>query len=74
MLGLASGSWAAYQLDVATLQVGRWIEGRLEERDKKGQRIYRLETLLDDEVVEQRFRKVEGLVVRKVAIPESGVW
>ena len=38
--------WAAYQVDVATLTLGRWVEARLAERDKKGRPIYSLAQLM----------------------------
>ena len=74
--GLAPTSWEAYQLDLCALQVGRWIENKLNERDDKGKPIHTLGQLLDEE--EQKpateFRSMAGLVTRKMAIPESGIW
>ena len=64
----------AYQLDLATSQLGRWIETCLAERDRQGRPIHRLEDLLRDDVADQRFRSVKELAVKKMKIPESGVW
>ncbi len=38
--------WAAYQVDVATLTLGRWVEAQLAETDKKGRRVHSLHSLL----------------------------
>lgn len=76
MLGI-DDPWAAYQLDVATLTVGRWVEGKLSERTKDGKPVHRLRDLLSDKPAAAEasgFRSVAGLVTKKVAIPASGVW
>jgi hypothetical protein len=74
------GSWEAYQVDLACLTVGRWVEGKLAERGKKGKRLHRLEDLLrerntDEENERMRaYRESRGIVARKMMVPESGVW
>lgn len=76
MLGL-SDEWAAYQLDVAVLTVGRWVDGKLSERTKDGKPIHRLSDLLSDKPDAKeptQFRSAAGLVTKKMAIPASGVW
>ncbi len=76
MLGL-SDEWAAYQLDVATLTLGRWVDSKLGERTKDGKPIHRLRDLLSDKPDAKeltQFRSAAGLVSKKMAIPASGVW
>lgn len=77
-MGLEPESWAAYQLDVAALTVGRWVEGKLSETTKDGKPINRLADLLSDKPAAGPgggwFRSVTGLVTQKMAIPASGVW
>lgn len=75
-LGLDPLSWEGYQLDLCALQVGRYIENKLNERDDKGKPVHTLAKLLDEEEkqVAGEFRSMAGLVTRKVAIPDSGVW
>lgn len=75
-LGLAGESWAAYQLDVATLALGTWVEGKLQERDRQGRPLYGLEALLDDAApAGGGFRSAGQLGgVRKIRIPETGIW
>lgn len=76
MLGLAPTSWEAYQLDLCALQVGRWIENKLQERDDKGKPIHTLARLLDAEATQPatEFRSLAGMVTQKVAIPDNGIW
>lgn len=76
-LGMDPVGWAAYNLDLSVLQVGRYIEGKLAERDKDGKPTHKIENLLsDDPVVSSTFMsfKASGMSVQKMAIPESGVW
>ena len=74
-LGLAPDSWQAFQFDLACWTVGRWIEGKLAERDKKGQPIHRLKDLLsDDAQVAGGFRSLKHLAVKKMQVPASGIW
>jgi len=57
--------------------LGRYIENKLEERDKQHKPIYRLEDLLADPKpggASQAYRSLAGLVTKKMKIPESGVW
>lgn len=75
LLGLPADSWAAYQLDHAALMLGRWVEGKLSERDEQGQPVHQLVSLLDvEELGSSDFRSLSGRGVRKISIPESGVW
>jgi hypothetical protein len=75
ILGITD-SWLAYQIDVVTLRLGTWVEGKLEERDKEGKRIHTLDELLRDDLAEEqiRFASAKHLVVKKMKIPDSGVW
>lgn len=75
-LGLDPLSWEAYQLDLCALQVGRWVENQLNERDKEGKPIHTLAKLLDEEEKQPatEFRSMAGLVTRKIAIDPSGIW
>lgn len=41
--------WASWQFDNAVLYVGRWIENRLQELDRKGKPRYTIEMLLADD-------------------------
>ena len=78
VIGIAD-EWAAYQLDVATLTAGRWVDGKLSERNKQGKPIHRLTDLLKDksekgQASSSGFRSVAGMVTQKMVIPASGVW
>lgn len=78
ILGLDPSSWEAYQLDVATLQAGRYIENKLAERDKDGRPLYSLEGLLRGEGPGARggsqFASMSKPGLRKVQIKEDGTW
>lgn len=43
--GLATW-WTCYQFDSAVTYFGRWIDNKLEERDKQGKQKYKLSDLL----------------------------
>ncbi len=77
-IGLRADSWAAYQLDVATLTVGRWIDSKLAETTKDGKPVHRLVDLLSNKPAAGQgsdgFRSVTGMVTERRAIPASGVW
>ena len=75
-LGLLPASWEAYQLDLAALTLGRWIENKLAETDKKGKPVNRLKDLLGESKPdgEGEFRSLAGMVTEKIKIPDSGVW
>lgn len=80
-LGLPADSWEAYQLDLATWTVGRWIEGKLSERDKKGTPKHTLAALLEAEVAQvQQFASLAALsglagrTPRAVRIKPDGTW
>ena len=65
-------------MDVATLQVGRWVEGKLAERDKQGRPVHSLDRLLGQADKETR-RRGEGFAslgmrARKVRVKEDGTW
>jgi hypothetical protein len=64
-------------LDVATLQLGRWIENNLGERRKDGRPVYTLEELLDDKPAAQAYASLKQAAptgIRKMVIPENGIW
>lgn len=74
-LGLDADSWEAFQLDMATLTVGRWIDSKLSERDKQGKPIHRLQDLLREDAEQgAAFRSLKSTGLRKMAVPESGIW
>ena len=75
-LGLSPVSWEAYQFDLAALTLGRWVDNKLAETDKKGNPVNRLQDLLGESKPsgEGEFRSLAGMVTEKMAIPESGVW
>lgn len=74
-LGLAPDSWDAWQVDVATLQAGRYVENKLAERDKDGRPRHTLEELIGEGrgAKEQRFGAL-GMKARKVTIRDDGTW
>lgn len=75
LLGLPTDSWAAYQLDHAAAVLGRWVEGKLAERDEQGQPVHQLVSLLGTkEEAPGDFRSLGGQQVPRVRIPENGVW
>ena len=76
-LGLLPDSWEAFQFDLATWTLGRWLDGKLAARDKKGNALHRLKDLLSDEAQTQGasgFRSMGHLVAKKIKVPESGIW
>lgn len=63
-------------MDVATLQVGRWVEGKLAERDKQGRPRHSLEQLLGQGAKRgqgEGFASL-GMRARKVRMKEDGTW
>jgi hypothetical protein len=65
-----SDPWAAYQLDAATLLLGREVEAAIL-RDED------VDALLDGQPGEPdagQFRSPVGLVTKTMKIPESGIW
>ncbi len=75
-LGLAPDSWDAWQVDVATLQAGRYVENKLAERDKDGRPRHTLEELIGEgrgARGEGRFGSLQQKA-RKVRIKEDGTW
>lgn len=65
-------------MDLACLTLGRWVENKLAERDKKGKPVHKLENLLrEPDGVEAsgvgEFRQFAPLA-RKIKVPESGIW
>lgn len=74
---MAPESWEAYQVDLATHQVGMWIENQLAERDKKGKPVHRLADLLaepDPTAPAPGFAPLAGRVIKKMQVPDSGIW
>lgn len=67
--------WAAYQFDLAVAQFGAWVEGKLDERDKKGKPTHTLASLLGDEAARAReYAPVSAEGLRKVRVKEDGTW
>ena len=76
-LGLPPDSWEAFQVDLACLRLGREIENKLAERDKKGKPVNRLQDLLGESKSADdasQYRSLAGMVTEKMKIPDSGVW
>lgn len=85
-LGLPPDSWEAYQLDLAALEVGRWVEGKLNERDKQNRPKHHLEDLLSERPAltmhdlpvasakTYQSAVATGVAITKMAIPADGVW
>ena len=77
-------SYLAFQLDRLVLAFGRWVEGRLQEREG-GRAVHSLGELLEDastgsatgastgSATGGEYRALVGLA-RKMVVPESGVW
>ena len=64
-------------MDLVTYHTGKWIESKLEERDKKNKPIYKLEDLLADPqegAGNPLFGSLAGRVTRKVQIKPDGTW
>lgn len=76
VLGLTPHSWQAWNLDISCLQLGRWIESKLNERNKNGKPVYRLADLLRGHEQEpaNEFASLKGFVSEVRRVPESGVW
>lgn len=77
ILGLPQDSWIAYQLDLAVVKFGRWVENQLAETDSKGKPKNRLDDLLrenDKPVDDTAFAPMKGLVTKKVNIRPDGTW
>jgi hypothetical protein len=76
--------WAAFQLDMACLSFGTWVESKLSETNKKGKPKHQLSTLLmplpreEDEgkrgAPASGFRSLSSQTTRKVRIGEDGIW
>lgn len=62
------------------MQLGRWVEGKLEERDAKGKPKHSITNLLDagfasgNKATGQKHDSMSHLVTKTMKIPESGVW
>jgi hypothetical protein len=74
-----SDEWAAYQLDLACLTLGRWVEGKLAKRDKRGNPIHSLGALLaqpeeGETAGASAFGSLRGRALRKVKIGPDGIW
>lgn len=60
------GWWAAYCFDDAVTYVGRWIEAKMSELDKRGKRLHELADLLQDtphsiEIELKRWAHIQGI-------------
>lgn len=69
-------AWEAYQLDVAVWTLGRWVESKLSERDKKGKPVHKLTTLLHDGdgPAPGQYTHIDVSTLRKVHIKPDGTW
>lgn len=76
LLGLPGDSWTAWQVDRAACEFGEWLDWALNVRDAKGVQKYKRSELLAETPTERdrSFAPVNRPGVRKMAIPESGVW
>jgi len=76
--------WAAYQLDVAVLNLGTWVESELEKRDTQGRPKRNLAELLEQGTTkgrppprpESEFKSpvLMGMPIRKVKVKPDGTW
>ena len=68
-------AWESYQLDLAAWTVGRWVESKLSEHDKRGKPKHTLSALLSDEPA-QEFAPlaVDRSKIRKVHVKPDGTW
>lgn len=73
---MAPESWEAYQIDLATYQLGVWVENQLAERTKDGKPVHKLAELLEPEEGEPgpQFVTLAGRATKKMKIPENGIW
>ncbi len=69
ILGIAD-EWAAYQLDAATLTLGRQVEAAI----INGEDVEALLAGQPGEPDAGQFRSPVGLVTKTMKIPESGIW
>lgn len=76
ILGLPGETWAAYQVDRACWEFGEWLDAMLSMRDKKGLPEHKLSELLAEKQAERdrSFAPMSRPGVRKMVVPESGVW
>lgn len=44
------------------------------ERDKQGKAVWTLEALLGDKPPESKYRSLKMAGIRKMQVPESGIW
>jgi hypothetical protein len=68
--------WAAYQLDVAVMEFGTWVENKLNERDSKGKPKHTLGKLLGESAGPREYAplNIDPAAVRKVRVREDGTW
>jgi hypothetical protein len=76
LLGLDPTDWTAWQFDATVLMFGRWVEAKLNERDKQGKPVNRMETLLlpYGEANQKDNSWLRGAVTRKVKVRPDGTW
>jgi hypothetical protein len=69
-------AWAAYQLDVAVMEFGTWVESKLNERDAKGKPKTTLAKLLDDGSRPREYAplNIDTASLRRVQVREDGTW
>lgn len=74
--------WTAYQLDMATMLQGKWIDSRLDERDQDGNQIHKLTDLLELSTTPgdntapavDNYRSLARPGLRTVKIKSDGTW
>ena len=77
LLDIDPGSWLAYQVDLAAWELGNEVEGELANRKKGEDPNVLLQKLLGESI---RASTVQAAPlstrpgIRKIQVPESGVW
>lgn len=77
LLGFEPSDWTGWQFDNAVMFFGRWVEAHLEERDKQGKPVHKIENLLKpyrEAQAEPQYASLRGLVTRKVQVKPDGTW
>lgn len=75
LLGLPPDAWAAWQVDQAAWEFGEWLDGMLAIRKRDGSPKHTLsELMMGTRQAPEQYAALGGPGVKKMAIPESGVW
>ncbi len=76
-MGFAPTDWCGWQFDTTVLLFGRWVESKLQERDKKGRPVHTLKELTQPYQAQrhqQQYASLMGRVSHKVKVKPDGTW